>query len=577
MKYAIRAFMIVLAALCALCVLISCEELMTELSPPKTQTEQGDWDFYRMSEGTHGIKATSSFAQTNADIPAEHNGVTVTHIMSGAFMKKTMLQSVTLPGTIMYIGSTAFAECTALETIEIPEGVTEIDMLAFANCTSLTEVKLPASLKRLGDSLFDGCTALRRVQYAGTMAQWQALEQRCPNWNQYTKHLIVVCSDGAFGADLVYYLPYDGRHVSIALNEDGKCTVKASVEGEEDYRCNYWIQDDKLYMDIETGSKVHVFSMLENALVLDCELTTANLWHTMASMGPVVYFLPGVTIEEQLGTIAMAEKGWQQIPQVNICATYEVPAVYSDDTYTTYAFTAQYAPDVPWSETVLGTDYTLAYTETSEIMIYSFGKLMTVNEAMDRGYLPSDILENLHRDYHDCSIAHSYDQGVIGAGAIGEEEILYTCIVCHDTKTVPLPDTFAFRLTYRFDLTYDSETGELTNGYNYDQDTKCETTLLLDHHDLMNIYRIFYNGNAFEIQEDFFATEMWAQPSYQIKFSYTADGDTTSFVISNASHVTYSEWQVHAAFCYAYEEVVQKYICGSDAFASMPPNQNVYY
>ena len=195
MKHTVRMMIMMLAVLCALCVLTACDG-------EQTQAQSSDWDFYKISipeqgvKGAQGIKATQSFALTHADIPADHQGVAVTHIMPSAFVNKDMLQSVTFPATITYIGNMAFAGCSALTAIELPEGVTEIDMLAFANCTSLTEVKLPASLEKLGDYLFDGCTALTHVQYAGTMAQWEALSQQFPNWNQYTKHLIVVCSDG---------------------------------------------------------------------------------------------------------------------------------------------------------------------------------------------------------------------------------------------------------------------------------------------------------------------------------------------------------------------------------------------
>ena len=191
--YRILSFMIVfILTSCFLMSLVSCDEM---IGTPKNQTEQGDLDFCDMSGGTHSVRATSTFALTHVEIPAEYNGVAVTHVLPGAFVKKTMLQSITLPGSIVCIGSTAFAE-TGLTSINIPEGVTEIDVLAFANCTSLSSVTLPASLTTLGDGVFDGCTALTVINFAGTMQEWAAITERCPNWGMFASIETIVCSDG---------------------------------------------------------------------------------------------------------------------------------------------------------------------------------------------------------------------------------------------------------------------------------------------------------------------------------------------------------------------------------------------
>lgn len=191
--YHILSFMIVfILTSCFLMSLISCDEM---ISTPQDQTEQGDLDFCRMSEGTRGVKAMSTFDLTHVEIPAEYDGVAVTHVMPGAFMRKTMMQSITLPGSIVFIGSTAFAE-TGITSITVPEGVTEIDVLAFANCTSLSSVMLPASLMTLGDGVFDGCTALTVINFAGTMQEWTAIAERCPNWAMSASIETIVCSDG---------------------------------------------------------------------------------------------------------------------------------------------------------------------------------------------------------------------------------------------------------------------------------------------------------------------------------------------------------------------------------------------
>ena len=175
----------------------------------------------------------------------------------------------------------------------------------------------------------------------------------------------------------------------------------------------------------------------------------------------------------------------------------------------------------------------------------------------------------------NCQIEHSYDDGVITT--LSEKEvILYTCRVCNDTKTVDLPKDFAFSVTWGFDGKYNSQTGHLENGYNYQLGTKCETTLILEHRELMNIYRLLYNANFTQIEEDFFASDIDVDPSYNIKFSYFVDGKTTGFTIKGASPLnSYTEWELYPEFGYAHEKIVD-FITNTEEYKSLPPNTNAY-
>ncbi|MBQ7379708.1 MAG: hypothetical protein IJW70_08570 [Clostridia bacterium] len=374
-----------------------------------------------------------------------------------------------------------------------------------------------------------------------------------------------------------YYLPYKSDLAAITFYENGTCSVYFSAQRKESYTPNYWIEDGKVYLDIETASSVHVFTILENALVLDPELTTANLWDTMLYYrGPVAYFLPDASEQDMLATVVMADKGLQSIPEIErIYGKYSYEHS-TNQIHQVYAFKIdKAATQSAWSDRIIGTDLTFTYADGREMLVYTQGMPLTLNEAYDKGYLTLAQLEELNEGHNDCSVAHSFDQGIVTEEGEGEI-ILYTCKACGITETVPLPDDFSFTLTYKFDLSYDSTTGYLENGYNYDEDKKCETTLILDHDELMDIYRILYNGNLLDIKGDFLATDQWVQPSYRIEISYTVNGETTAFVIEGASHTTYSEWHTRPEFCYAYEKVVNEFIIGSEEYGAMPPNQNMY-
>lgn len=375
-----------------------------------------------------------------------------------------------------------------------------------------------------------------------------------------------------------YCLPYNSNTdpAYITFYNYGCCVIGYSSEKYSPYIQNYWIEDGKVYIDIESSDKVHVFTIYENALVFDSKLSTANLWDsTYYNRGAVVYFLSGASTEEMLGTIVMANKGFESItPVEKIYTTYEIEK--AKITNNAYAFiTGEAAAGAEWSDKVLGTDLTFTYSDSREILIYSDGRLMTLNEAYDKGYITYEILKELNKDHHNCEIAHSFDDGVVLCDD-SKEEILYTCLICNATESVALPENFSFTLTYSFDLKYDSKTGHLKNGYNFDLDMPCQTTLIFDREELMNIYRILYNGNLTEIREDFDATDQLVVPSYTINISYTIGEETVEFEIYGASYVSYSEWLVYPEFCYAYKKVVKEFILDSEEYKSMPPNQMVY-
>ncbi len=378
-----------------------------------------------------------------------------------------------------------------------------------------------------------------------------------------------------------YYLPHTfaSEPVSITFFENGRCVCKFSDADKADYHCNYRIEDGTVWLDIETALKYHVFKITDNALIFDTELSSASLWDSAAHRGPVIYCLPGISQSEILATAVMAKEKLEALPEIDkIYGKYEYRYSNGTHTYDVYAFMVggPIAGDC-WSDKILGTDYTFTYEDSREILIYTQGRLITLNEAFDRGYITTEILGELNETHHNCEIAHSYDEGAIAQIPGGGEEILYTCNICHATKSAPLPADFSFTVTWGFDGYYDSKTGELKNGYNYTLDTACETTLRLNHDELMNIYRILYNAGFLEITEDFRASDQQTDPSYNIKISYTIGEETVAFTIRNASFLSYTEWKVHSAFCHAYNQVIVDFIQSSDEFKALPPNQKMYY
>ena len=226
---------------------------------------------------------------------------------------------------------------------------------------------------------------------------------------------------------------------------------------------------------------------------------------------------------------------------------------------------------------VLGTKYTFTYPDGQEIMVYYAGWLKTLNQAYDSGYVTTDILEQLNADFHDCGIAHSYDEGEIIQIPGGGEEILYTCYICGAHDTAYIPADFSFAFTWGFDGFYDSKTGRLRNGNDRSGNIN-ETTLFLEHDELMNIYRILYNSGFFGIKDSFCVRNDFGimSPSYNVNIKYELDGEEVEYKIYGTTSLSYSKWDVHCAVGFAYSKVLSDYIFSSDEYKALPPNYNAY-
>ena len=97
------------------------------------------------------------------------------------------------------VGEEAFYGRVDMTTVILPQSVLKIGTNSFSNCVHLTEIEIPVSVKEIGAYAFYRCAALT-VQYAGTVAQWNAIEKE-ENWNASAEGLFILCRDGGMGED----------------------------------------------------------------------------------------------------------------------------------------------------------------------------------------------------------------------------------------------------------------------------------------------------------------------------------------------------------------------------------------
>ena len=212
----------------------------------------------------------------------------VKEIEYAAFYYNKTLSSVIIPPSVKEIGKEAFEYCSSLSSVVIPDSVRKIGDKAFLGC-DITELShpclkikngfaikgkkvlyrttqsdsfiIPEGVKEIDKDVLDGCNYPESVEFAGTVAQWEAIVGK---WN-LLKHISeknVKCSDG------VWQLP-------VLLIENGslkQCTDKSATsvtipDGVTEIG-GYAFNDCKLLKSLEVPSGV---TKISNGAFCYCE------------------------------------------------------------------------------------------------------------------------------------------------------------------------------------------------------------------------------------------------------------------------------------------------------------------
>lgn len=153
---------------------------------------------------------------------------------------------------------------------------------------------------------------------------------------------------------------------------------------------------------------------------------------------------------------------------------------------------------------------------------------------------------------------------------------LVGCDLHRSSLPKEMPDDFSFTLTFGFDGYYNSKTGLLENGYNYDLNAKCQTILIFDKNELKEIYNIFRECAIDKWETELTVSDQMMDPSYDIVITYTENGKTNNITIFGASFISVDEWTYGTKLGEAYYQIVDDYIISSEEFKSLPENQNLY-
>ena len=188
---------------------------------PRPETHiYGDYEYIILEDGTAEITCYTSSAES-LTIPSEINGIPVTGIGNKAFTHCWLLNSVTIPDSVIHVGANPFADCDLesinvspdhpylttidgvlfskpdhrlicypalfmadsyiipqgtceigdeafyynefLASVTIPDSVTRVGDGAFYRCESLTGITIPDSVNSIGERVFDRCSSLTSI------------------------------------------------------------------------------------------------------------------------------------------------------------------------------------------------------------------------------------------------------------------------------------------------------------------------------------------------------------------------------------------------------------------------------
>ncbi len=138
----------------------SCSSL-TSIAIPASVGEVGAAAFWQCTKMT-----SAAFAAGSKQVKIGDN----------LFTQCYSLTSVTLPQSIDRVGEGMFMNCGLLVKIEIPEGAESIAASAFASCAALTDIIIPQSVTKIEAAVFGNCP-LKDIYFTGTEEQWNAIQK----------------------------------------------------------------------------------------------------------------------------------------------------------------------------------------------------------------------------------------------------------------------------------------------------------------------------------------------------------------------------------------------------------------
>ena len=132
-----------------------------------------EFDFTLSPSGTYYIVTGFGVNYVNSvlTIPSTYKDLPVREIANNAFtanLPKNVLESITIPSSVVSIGNFAFSGCEKLKSVTLSSGLTHIGEGAFRDC-SFESIIIPDTVGYIGDYAFDQCSNLKNVVLSSSL------------------------------------------------------------------------------------------------------------------------------------------------------------------------------------------------------------------------------------------------------------------------------------------------------------------------------------------------------------------------------------------------------------------------
>ena len=152
---------------------VACGEILKTATIDKISQELK----FQLNEDGQSYSVYSNFEpnDTNIVIPDSFEGLPVTRIRDFAFNGNNVIESITIPDSVISIGIYAFSNCTNLKNVSMGNSVMNIEDYAFSVCTSLASITIPASVTNIGVWAFSICTSLANINIDENNAHYKSI------------------------------------------------------------------------------------------------------------------------------------------------------------------------------------------------------------------------------------------------------------------------------------------------------------------------------------------------------------------------------------------------------------------
>lgn len=366
-------------------------------------------------------------------------------IRAGAFYNCGNLKSITIPDSVTEIKSYSFTACTSLESITFPDSLTSIGSYAFYGCTALTDILLPESVTVISEGAFNNCL-FSDITVLNPDCELSLPEEGTP----CISSSVTIC--GYANSTAQTYAEQNGNPF-VALPENGE--IDLSVNGDKVAIDATDIDDDSVRIPLnvtatlagkETTVKTPVGTIIFDStasdkiaaagsdvlltvtdVTTDDELANAVKAFDISLTADGVPILPAAHANTN-GTIAVSLPYLKGLQIQNIAVTY-----IGEDGTTEDISVAAYDPETGVVTFVL-----------THLLRYEISALIHSDDDHSYGEWKSDG-KSTHTHLCECGATetadHEWNEGEVTTSATHttKGEKTYTCIICGETKTEPIP------------------------------------------------------------------------------------------------------------------------------------------